>query len=127
MTRSTRPLHLLGSRANGPACPDPDCGSTKSHRMQSGWSPDDQFIRYRSCYGCHKSFATVEIIVPPETTFYSLDEDGRLMRRERYRRKYAKGGRLAPWNQRTSDRLEIDVRVIKGGRGERHDRGRRAG
>lgn len=117
MVKSTRPLHLIGARANGPACPNPDCGSTKSHRAGSGWSPDEQFIRYRTCYGCGGSFVTAELVIEG-TSFYRLDEAGRLRRRERYRRKYGKGGRPMPENQWPSDRIKIQYEVVKGKRGK---------
>jgi transcriptional regulator NrdR family protein len=110
---SRRPLHLIGRKANGPACPDPDCGTTKSHRLRSGWTADEQFIRYRRCYGCGQMYATVEVNVPADTTFHRLDEAGRLNRREHYRRNYAKGGRLMPENQWPSERLEASVTVLK--------------
>lgn len=111
--KSRRSLDKLGPKASGPACPDPDCGCTKSHRAGSGWTADDQFIRYRICYACNIPFATVEVPVPTATSFYRLDETGRLRRRERYRRKHAKGGRPAPWNQWPSDRLNVAVVVTK--------------
>jgi hypothetical protein len=115
--KSRRSLERIGPKANGPACPDPACGATKSHRAGSGWTADDQFIRYRLCYACGAAFATVEVPVPAGTSFYRLDEAGRMRRRERYRRNYAKGGRPAPWNQWPSDRLDVTVDVIKSVKG----------
>ena len=93
----------------GPACPF--CGHVKSRRVANGWSePDDHYLRYKKCEGCQEQFVTVEVLVPPgQTTFYRLDYHGRELRRERWRRKYAKT--LQRQLPQKSDQLAVTVKV----------------
>jgi hypothetical protein len=93
----------------GPPCPY--CGHIKSARIHNGWSePDDHYLRYKKCDGCKAHFATVEVIVPPDqTTFYRLDYHGRELRRERWRRRYAKTNIRRP--SMKMDQLTVKVSV----------------
>ena len=108
---SKRPLHLLGTKAHGPACPDPDCGSTFSHKTHSGFTSEDQFVRYRKCYGCGKYYGTIEVPIPEETSFYKVCESLRLLQRERYRRLHGKTGRQEPGRYHPSDVLDVTIKV----------------
>jgi hypothetical protein len=93
----------------GPPCPH--CGHITSRRVSNGWSePDDHYLRYKKCDGCKGQFTTVEVAVPVDaTTFYRLDYHGRELRRERWRRKYAKT--LQRHMPQKSDQLYVKVRV----------------
>ena len=93
----------------GPPCPY--CGDIRSSRLTNGWSePDDHYLRYKRCDGCAERFATVEVVVPPDrTSFFRLDYHGRELRRERWRRKYAKT--LQRQKVQKSDQLQVFVKV----------------
>ena len=94
----------------GPACPF--CGHIRSVRVGNGWSePDDHYLRYKQCDGCGDKYVTVEVAVPPDrTSFYRLDYHGRELRRERWRRKYAKTTQRQ--KPQKSDQLQVTVKVI---------------
>ena len=93
----------------GPPCPF--CGDTKSSRIHNGWSePDDHYLRYKRCNECGEKFTTVEAVVPPErTTFFRLDYHGRELRRERWRRRYAKTDQRQ--RPQKSDKLHVTVKI----------------
>lgn len=94
----------------GPPCPF--CGHIRSTRITNGWSePHDNYLRYKRCDGCAERFATIEVVIPPNrTSFFRLDYHGRELRRERWRRKYAKTiQRQVP---QKSDQVFVSVRVV---------------
>jgi transcriptional regulator NrdR family protein len=98
-------------RYRGPICPE--CGSVRSRTRATGYSeePEEYRIRWRSCIDCKTRYTTAEVVVQ-DTTFYRLDP---VTREKRRQVEWDKNGYTHEHYEKrvASDRLKIDVRVIR--------------
>ena len=78
----------------GLACPDPDCGGTKTKVRTSGRDEDDRPLRERVCADCGQAFVTVETYVVPiggpniPVRFAEVDVEHKRRARESKRRRF---------------------------------------